>query len=118
MNKQLTICGLNLLDLRRFVGDLETLWHAVDENDWDRIEKKEVEGIKIMAGTIQKTSCVGPPHGLFDVMEIAHLLEMYVKSKNAKGVISTIAQFLFMLFYPTIIELGKCLEPEPKGHLT
>ena len=102
LKRKITLCGLNEKEIRRFVLNLEMLSHAVDEEDWERLEEqKEYERalneISIVADKMTKAGCGAPPHGMTGPMEAYLNLKSDIQAKNLEGAHQDIKNLLFAI---------------------
>lgn len=101
MGEKNDICGLSVAEFDKLVYNLGIIWHAVDEEDWERLGiglfKQGLDEIK-KAGTIMtKAACPCPPHGLFDPDEVAVFLSGAIASKNKGKALTHLCQLMWAL---------------------
>ena len=101
-SKKSTLCGIKDREhIRTFVKNLEAMSHAIDEEDWDRLQRKEyaeaLDEIEKIADIMTRAGCVCPPHGLFTPKEKMEQLRVYIKAKDVKAASDVIKDLLFAL---------------------
>jgi len=97
--KKITLCGLNEKEIRKFVGLLEPLSHALDEKDWSRVKQleKDLDEIEKTAQVMTKAGCLCPPHWAFKPREKVTFLKEHIQSKNDIAATKCINDLLFAL---------------------
>lgn len=104
-------CGLTVGQFIQLLNALSSLWHVVDENDWDRLEKEPLNKIETLAVIMDKHKCTCPPHGLLDPTEVVGGLKVEIEDKKRAEALLSISQLLFCLLDAARYDLIKSSFP-------
>jgi len=117
-NNQSIYCGLTVGEFIQLLNALSSLWHVVDEGDWDRLAKDTIDDIETFADIMTKHKCVCPPHGLITPTEAVRILKINIKKKEVgrplsgkAEALSSISQLLFSLLEAARYDLVKSILP-------
>jgi len=95
----ISLCGLDETKIRHFIKILEALYHAIDEEDWERIKgfKNFLEEITELTEVMTKAGCMCPPHRLIAPDAMLRLLKESIQMRYRARGLSEIAKLLFAL---------------------